>query len=171
MIEHVLCGREMATAFAASVDVVVVGSGAGGAVVARELARDGRSVIVVEEGGYFAPAHYAAMTPSNTFRRMAREASLGAAVGLGETPLIAVLSGKCVGGSSALTGGVCFRVPEEVQHGWVHDLEGSRAWVQRRLSRTSRNWNDSSTSKRSPAACVHEARSSSPRARRRWAFR
>src|SRR5206468_680315 len=34
-------------------DVVVVGSGAGGAVVARELAARGRDVVVVEEGGFF----------------------------------------------------------------------------------------------------------------------
>src|SRR5438105_15271330 len=35
-----------------SADVCVVGSGAGGAVVARELAERGRAVIVVEEGPY-----------------------------------------------------------------------------------------------------------------------
>src|SRR5439155_1745076 len=34
-------------------DVVVVGSGAGGAVVARELAVRGRGVVLVEEGGFF----------------------------------------------------------------------------------------------------------------------
>jgi choline dehydrogenase-like flavoprotein len=92
-------------------------------VVARELAREGRSVVVVEEGGYYAPEEYSAMTPSNTFRRMAREAGLATAVGLGDTPVMAVMSGKCVGGSSVLTGGVCFRVPEEVLDAWVTDLE------------------------------------------------
>ena len=102
-------------------EVVVVGSGSGGAVIARELARAGRSVVVVEEGGYYAPDEYAAMTPSNTFRRMAREAALGSALGLGETPLMAVMSGKCVGGSSVLTGGVCFRVPDEVLATWAND--------------------------------------------------
>ena len=122
MIDSVLCGRAVTRPMTTICDVVVVGSGAGGAVVARELAREGRSVVVVEEGGYYAPEEYAAMTPSNTFRRLAREAALGAAVGLGETPLMAVLSGKCVGGSSVLTGGVCFRVPEEVLSTWVNDL-------------------------------------------------
>lgn len=122
MIDGVVRGREATTPFAAQADVVVVGSGAGGAVVARELAGAGRSVIVVEEGGYFTPEQYGAMTPSNVFRRMAREAALGAALGLGDTPLIAVLAGKCVGGSSALTGGVCFRLPEEVLATWSREL-------------------------------------------------
>ncbi|MGD0527157.1 MAG: GMC family oxidoreductase [Polyangiaceae bacterium] len=122
MIDGVLSGRTVRRPLAASADVVVVGSGSGGAVVARELARDGRSVLVLEEGGYYAPEEYSAMTPSNTFRRLAREAGLGTAVGLGETPLVAVLSGKCVGGSSVLTGGVCFRIPEEVHATWVSEL-------------------------------------------------
>jgi choline dehydrogenase-like flavoprotein len=118
----VVRGREQAAPFYADVDVVVVGSGSGGAVVARELARAGRSVLVVEEGGHYAPEEYGALPPSHAFRRMAREAGMGVAMGLGDTPLIALLSGKCVGGSSVLTGGVCFRIPEEVLAGWAGAL-------------------------------------------------
>ena len=47
---------------------------------------------------------------------------MSAAVGLGDTPLIAILAGKCVGGSSVLTGGVCFRIPDDILHGWEKDL-------------------------------------------------
>src|SRR5687767_8289220 len=115
-------GREAAAPFSASVDVVVVGSGAGGAVAARELARDGRSVIVLEEGGHYTPEEYGAMTPTNTFRRLSRESGMSLVLGRGDTPLISLLTGKCVGGSSVLTGGVCFRIPEEVLHVWSHDL-------------------------------------------------
>ena len=115
-------GREVHAPVYAKADVIVVGSGAGGAVVARELARDGRSVIVVEEGGYYTPEEYGAMTPTNTLRRLAREAGLSAAVGIGDTPLISTLAGKCVGGSSVLTGGVCFRIPDEVLHEWSTTL-------------------------------------------------
>src|SRR5689334_16922506 len=104
----VLRGREQARRFTADVDVVIVGSGAGGAVVARELARDGRSVVVLEEGGHYSPAEYGALPPSQSFRRLAREAGMSVAVGIGDTPLISLLAGKCVGGTSVLTGGVSF---------------------------------------------------------------
>jgi len=122
VIDGIVRGREVDAPFSAQADVIVVGSGAGGAVVARELAAAGWSVLVVEEGGYWRPEDYSAMTPSNMFRRMAREAALGTAIGIGETPLIAVLAGKCVGGSSVLTGGVCFRIPERVLAAWVGEL-------------------------------------------------
>ena len=71
----ILLGREQRTHFSASVDVVVVGSGAGGAVVARELARAGRSVIVLEEGGYHPPEEYSKLTPSRALRTLARAAA------------------------------------------------------------------------------------------------
>lgn len=119
---EVIRGREQNAPFTAKVDVVVIGSGAGGAVVARELARAGRSVLVLEEGGHYTPEEYGSMTPSNSLRRIARESGLGVALGVGDTPLIATLAGKCVGGSSVMTGGVCFRVPDEVLHEWSTDL-------------------------------------------------
>jgi choline dehydrogenase-like flavoprotein len=46
-------GATVAADVHALADVVVVGSGAGGAVVARELAARGRDVVLVEEGGFF----------------------------------------------------------------------------------------------------------------------
>jgi choline dehydrogenase-like flavoprotein len=123
MNDPIYHGRTIGSPVRGDADVVIVGSGAAGAVVASELARDGRSVIVLEEGGHYTPEEYGAMTPSNTLRRLAREAGLCTAVGIGDTPLISVMAGKCVGGSSVLTGGVCFRIPEEVLHEWSHDLK------------------------------------------------
>jgi choline dehydrogenase-like flavoprotein len=115
-------GRERRQRLELKADVVVVGSGAGGAVVARELARAGRSVVVVEEGDWVKPAEYGKLSPVQTMRRCWREAGLSAAVALGETPFISVLQGRCVGGSSVLTGGVCFRIPDGVLHHWSRDL-------------------------------------------------
>lgn len=114
----ILRGRDLSAPMSTSVDVVVIGSGAGGAVVARELARAGRSVIVLEEGGHHPQKAYAALSPSRAFSTLAREAGLGVAVPLGDTPVMSVLAGKCVGGSSVLTGGVCFRIPDDVLHDW-----------------------------------------------------
>jgi choline dehydrogenase-like flavoprotein len=114
----ILRGRHERAPFSASVDIVVVGSGAGGAIVARELARAGLDVIVVEEGGHHPASEYSRFSPSQSLRTLAREAGLGIAMGLGETPLMSVMAGRCVGGSSVLTGGVCFRIPDDVLHDW-----------------------------------------------------
>ena len=40
------------------------------------------------------------------------------AVGVGNSPMINVMMGRCVGGSSVMTGGVCFRTPEAVLADW-----------------------------------------------------
>ncbi len=103
-------------------DVVVVGSGAAGAVVACELSEAGQDVIVLEEGAHITPEQYGRMRPSQSMRHMWRDAGLTFALGLGDTPMVNVTMGRCIGGSSALTGGVCFRVPGSVLHEWSHDL-------------------------------------------------
>lgn len=119
---NVVRGRERPGGLTMSADVVIVGSGAGGAVVASVLADAGLSVVILEEGDWVRPAEYGGLTPSQMLRRTWREAGMSAALGLGNTPFISVLQGKCVGGSSVLTGGVCFRIPDEVLHEWSHDL-------------------------------------------------
>ncbi len=115
-------GRDLPRGFDEACDVVVIGSGAGGAVMAAHLAEAGRRVIVLEEGPYYRPEEYQAFRPSQSVRRLFREAGMLTALGIGQTPIISLTLGRAVGGSSLLTGGVCFRIPSEVHHRWVHDL-------------------------------------------------
>ena len=136
-------GRELRGGFDEDCDVVVVGSGAGGAVVATLLAEAGRRVILVEEGPHYEPAQYQRFTPSDAVRKLFRESGMVTAFGLGETPLISLTLGRAVGGSSLLTGGVCFRIPGEVHASWVRELgldelgerafEAAYAEVERRI--------------------------------------
>lgn len=114
-------GRCLVRGLEERADVVVVGSGAGGAVVAKELAEAGLEVVVLEEGPHIPQGVYGQLRPSQTLRRMGREAGTTAVLGLGDTPLITVMAGRAVGGSSVLTGGVCFRVPGEVHRRWVEE--------------------------------------------------
>ncbi|MCZ7679026.1 MAG: GMC family oxidoreductase N-terminal domain-containing protein [Sandaracinaceae bacterium] len=103
-------------------DVVVVGSGAGGAVVATELALSGLSVIVLEEGRHVPADVHGDMRTSQSVRHLWRDGGMGAAFGLGGSPSINLTVGRGIGGSSILTGGVCFRVPEDVNDRWAHEM-------------------------------------------------
>jgi choline dehydrogenase-like flavoprotein len=118
----ILHGRKQVGDLVLETDVVVVGSGAGGAVVAAELADAGQRVIVVEEGPYHTPEAMGAMKPSESLRHVWRAASMTAAVGIGNSPVINVMMGRCVGGSSVVTGGVCFRIPEQVLARWSGEM-------------------------------------------------
>ena len=110
-------GRDLQGDLELKAQVCVVGSGAGGAVVAKTLAEAGLDVVIVEEGGYTPPEIYSKYRPTETLRHMAREAGTTAALPLGDTPFIGIMAGRTVGGSSVLTGGVCFRIPEAITDG------------------------------------------------------
>jgi choline dehydrogenase-like flavoprotein len=100
-------------------EVVIVGSGAGGAVVAKELSEAGIDVVVLEEGPNVPASVYSKFRPTETLRHIGREAATTAVLGLGDTPIITVTAGRALGGSSLLTGGVCFRVPGSIHKKWV----------------------------------------------------
>lgn len=116
---------------AISADVVVIGSGAGGAVMATELAEAGLDVVVLEEGSNTTPDTYGKMRITESLRVLGREAGSSAAIPIGDTPMIGIMMGRTVGGSSTMTGGVCFRIPEVIADGWaktegLHDLAPDR---------------------------------------------
>jgi len=88
-------------------DVVIVGSGAGGAIAAYELASKGKKVVVLEAGPY---------VPSEKFSEMMAismgtlyQDHGGQANANGD---ITVLQGACVGGSTVVNAALCFRTPD-----------------------------------------------------------
>lgn len=99
-------------------DVVIVGTGAGGAVAARVLAERGFSVVALEEGAHVTAKDHGAMRPTESLRHVWRDGGLTFTVPVGDSPVINVTMGKVVGGSSMVTGGVCLRPPPEVTHRW-----------------------------------------------------
>jgi choline dehydrogenase-like flavoprotein len=95
-------------------DAVVVGSGAGGGVVAAELAEGGLDVVVLEEGGYH-PTEEFAPEPGAMTRKLYRDGGASMAIG---SPTILYAEGRCVGGSTVINGGMSWRTPEKVLDRW-----------------------------------------------------
>ncbi len=127
----VLHGRDLEQDLELDADVVIVGSGASGAVVACVLAEAGQNVVLLEDGPHVTPEVYGAMRPSESMRTLWRDGGTTFAFGIGESPMINVTMGRCVGGSSVLTGGICYRTPEFVLDEWatkhrLHELAPSR---------------------------------------------
>jgi choline dehydrogenase-like flavoprotein len=98
-----------------SVDAVVVGSGAGGAMVARELARAGLEVVVVEEGRRHRVEEFRGRHPLERWTQMYRGA--GTTMALGNPPVMLPL-GRGVGGTTLVNSGTSFRTPERVLRRW-----------------------------------------------------
>ena len=95
-------------------DVVIVGSGAGGAAAAATLAEAGLDVIVLEAGGHYDRDNY----PNDRLDAIAslyRDGGLTIAEG---RPPIPVPVAKTVGGTTVINSGTCFRAPEPVLAEW-----------------------------------------------------
>ncbi|MBX2810589.1 MAG: GMC family oxidoreductase [Myxococcales bacterium] len=97
-------------------EVIVIGTGAGGAVVGRELVEKGLAVVFLEEGH---------LVRRDQFSGSSRKAHLDfyrAAFSVGNAPM-PVFIGRMVGGSTAVNGGTCFEAPPWVLEDWCESLE------------------------------------------------
>jgi choline dehydrogenase-like flavoprotein len=101
-----------------SCEVVVVGTGAGGAAIAAELAEAGVEVVMVEEGGYYTSKDFS-LDPAVAVPMLYRDS--GSSVIMG-TPNIIFSEGRCVGGSTVINGGMCWRTPEKVLERWRWEM-------------------------------------------------
>ncbi|MBS1846151.1 MAG: GMC family oxidoreductase N-terminal domain-containing protein [Actinobacteria bacterium] len=95
-------------------DVVIVGSGAGGAVAAATLAEAGLDAIVLEAGAHYERGTYPA-DRLDAIKGLYRGAGLTVAAG---RPPIVVPVGRVVGGTTVVNSGTCFRAPEAVLADW-----------------------------------------------------
>ena len=98
--------------------MVVVGTGAGGAVVANELAEQGIAVLMVEEGELHQRQDFTRRSIPAT-QQLYRNAGLTGVIG---NSVIPIPLGRAVGGSTVINSGTCFRVPEWILENWRHDL-------------------------------------------------
>ncbi|MED5239560.1 MAG: GMC family oxidoreductase [Pseudomonadota bacterium] len=95
-------------------DVVILGSGAGGAAAAYELACRGLAVVIIEEGQYYDRSHFTGKL-TEVIPKLYR--SWGATVATGNA-IIPVPVGCNVGGTTTINSGTCMRTPPSVLQRW-----------------------------------------------------
>ena len=105
-------------------DVLIIGSGAGGATTAVVLAEAGFDVVILEEGPYVAQGEVQPFSLEQ-MNRQYRSGGVTVALGL---PSIAYTEGRCAGGGTEINSGLYLRPPVEVIERWrdqyrVRDLD------------------------------------------------
>ena len=97
-------------------ETVVVGSGAGGGVVAGELAEAGQDVIIVEKGPYVDRDAYDGLELAAMDRMYEQRGALVTRDGA-----VGVLAGSCVGGGTTVNWAGAFRTPDAILQQWAED--------------------------------------------------
>lgn len=98
-------------------DVVIVGTGAGGASAAYEFSRQGLGVAIIEEGSYYDRSDFDGDI-FNMIKKLYR--NMGATGTLGNA-IIPMPLGKNVGGTTTINSGTCMRTPASVLKTWQQE--------------------------------------------------
>lgn len=98
-------------------EVLIIGSGAGGATTAAVLAEAGIDVLVVEEGDW---VEQGSVVPFSLDQMDRQYRAGGVTVALG-LPSIAYTEGRCAGGGTEVNSGLYRRPPASVLERWSHD--------------------------------------------------
>jgi choline dehydrogenase-like flavoprotein len=120
-VTGVASGRDLRGAITLAADAVVIGTGAGGSIALRELARAGVDVIGLEEGGHHGPRDFDQREERMIPMLFQDEG------GRTTTDLaIRVLQGKGVGGSTVHNTNLCKRTPDAILDLWAkrHAVSG-----------------------------------------------
>ena len=107
-------GRDLSGDVALDVDAVVVGTGAGGGVALRELARAGAKVVALEEGGHQTSADF--NQREEQMLPMLFQDGGGRAT---DDLAIRILQGRGIGGSTIHNTNLCKRTPDAILDLWA----------------------------------------------------
>lgn len=117
-MENMLDGGQLEADEEIEVDVVVVGSGAGGAPAARELAAMGHAVVILEEGDHFDRKDFDGRALGSIKRFYRRDSTT---LTVGNCPVM-IPMGITVGGSTTINTGTCFRTPDWILDKWTREF-------------------------------------------------
>ncbi len=94
-------------------DVVIIGSGAAGGILAEQFLEKGRRVLMLEKGLYVHPDNFS----EDEVDMISRLYSDGA-LQISQALRFTILQGSCVGGTTVVNNAVCFDTPRRVLDTW-----------------------------------------------------
>jgi choline dehydrogenase-like flavoprotein len=114
-------GSDITSDTTVTCDVCIVGSGAGGAVLAERLSKAGKKVVVLEDGGFHKSESFT-LEERSMMPRLYQE---GAARATSDQSML-IAQGRAVGGTTVVNWTTCFRTPKRVMEHWHehHGVEG-----------------------------------------------
>ncbi len=115
-------------------DVLIVGSGAGGATIADMLTKQGFEILMLEEGGSYPIKEL--KKPEEVFTKIWRHSGLTATLG---KPNIAYAEGKAFGGSTEINSAIFQRPYEAVVQDWQDQYKLDDTWS---LKNMNKYWDD-----------------------------
>ena len=95
------------------IDVCIIGAGAAGAVLAKELVQAGKSVVLLERGGY-----YEGKDMNQRETDMMPLLWKNAGFNFDDKLRIVIAQGCCLGGSTIINDAVCFDPPIRIRDEW-----------------------------------------------------
>jgi choline dehydrogenase-like flavoprotein len=117
-MQQVTDGRDASEDLELECEVVVVGTGAGGAACAYELASRGRAVLMIEEGDFHRRSALSGRTQA-MIKKLYRDQGMTIALGNVGVP---VFAGRAVGGSTIVNSGTCYRADDRIFEKWRSEL-------------------------------------------------
>lgn len=94
-------------------DVCIIGSGAAGAILAKELVEKGKKVVLLEKGGY-----YEEQDMNQRDLDMMPLLWKNAGFNFDDNMRVAIAQGNCLGGSTIINDAVCFDTPQKIRDEW-----------------------------------------------------
>src|SRR4051794_22399265 len=96
-------------------DVCVIGTGAGGAPVAKELAAGGMSVVMLEGGDWFTTDDFNARPRDMTAKLYSAAGQTATSASVPIAPPL----GEGIAGTTLINSGTCFRTPDAILDSWA----------------------------------------------------
>ena len=113
MAGEITSGAQITADIDLSCDVCIVGSGAGGAVLAERLTAAGLDVVMLEEGPHVSRKDFT-LLEKEAYPMLYQERGTRSSSDLG----ITILQGRSVGGSTTINWTTCYRTPDRILDHW-----------------------------------------------------